>query len=237
MRERESEMDEVQVQTESGKRDKSPQPPDFLSHEVSQFYRGLVGRIEIGLPQHQSRVLMLSSSTEEEGTTEVLIGLGLTLAADMGRRTAIVDCNTRHPALFRRFGTDEIGLCEYLNGGIGLDQALVNTIVPNLQVLPLGRGAGSLAAFDKQQLVDFVTQIRTRFDYVLIDTAPIGTNPESTILCDKVDAVVVVIRYGRTRREVVRRTVETIGRADGKILGAVLNRRKFPIPEFIYGRL
>jgi Mrp family chromosome partitioning ATPase len=52
-----------------------------------------------------------------------------------------------------------------------------------------------------------------------------------------VDAVVLVIRHGGTRREVVRRAKETVERAGGKILGVVLNKRKFPIPEFLYRRL
>jgi Mrp family chromosome partitioning ATPase len=52
-----------------------------------------------------------------------------------------------------------------------------------------------------------------------------------------VDAVVLVVKHGGTRREVVKRAKETIERSGGKILGVVLNKRKFPIPEFLYKRL
>jgi Mrp family chromosome partitioning ATPase len=79
--------------------------------------------------------------------------------------------------------------------------------------------------------------MRSRFEYVLLDSAAVGLNPETTVLCDKVDAVVLVVRHGSTRREVVRKSKEMIERAGGRILGVVLNKRKFPIPEFLYRRL
>jgi Mrp family chromosome partitioning ATPase len=70
-----------------------------------------------------------------------------------------------------------------------------------------------------------------------MDAAPVGTYPECAVLCDKVDSVILVVKHGSTRREVVVRTREIITRAGGKILGVVLNRRRFPIPEFLYRRL
>jgi capsular exopolysaccharide synthesis family protein len=155
----------------------------------------------------------------------------------MGRRTAIIDCNFRNPDIHRRFGVEDIGLDEHLKGQLGIDQALLNTLVPNLYVMPLGAGLTSLATVRKDRLSELVTALRERFEYVLLDSSPVGMNPETTVLCDIVDAVVMVVRHGSTRREVIRRSKETIERSGGKILGVVLNKRKFPIPEFLYRRL
>ena len=209
----------------------------ILSDQAFSYYRGLVGQIEIGLPQQSKRVLLFTSSLAKEGTTEVVMGLGLTLAAGMGRKTAILDWNSVHPELHRRFDVPPIGVTEYLNGEIPLEQSLVNTTVPYLHVMPLGRGGGSLSGFSRESLTRLVDALRSRFDYVLIDSAPLGISAEGTMLCDKVDAVVVVVRHGSTKREVVRRTKEIIERAGGKILGIVFNRRTYPIPGFIYKRL
>jgi capsular exopolysaccharide synthesis family protein len=165
------------------------------------------------------------------------MGLGLTLAGAIGRPTVIVDCNVRNPDIHRRFGIEDIGLDEYLKGHIGLDEALLNTLIPNLHVLPLGGGLTSLGAVDKGKFAEFIASMRSRFEYVLLDSAAVGLNPEPTVLCDKVDAVVLVVRHGSTRREVVRKSKEMIERAGGRILGVVLNKRKFPIPEFLYRRL
>jgi capsular exopolysaccharide synthesis family protein len=179
----------------------------------------------------------LTSSLDREGTTEVVMGLGLTVAGAMGRPTVIIDCNVRNPDIHRRFGVEDVGLDEHLKGQLPIEQALLNTLVPNLYVMPLGAGLTSLAALKQDRFAEFLSGLRSRFEYVLIDSAPVGINPETTILCDKVDAVVMVVLHGSTRREVVRRSKETIERAGGKILGVVLNKRKFPIPEFLYRRL
>jgi capsular exopolysaccharide synthesis family protein len=207
-------------------------PPD-----IPRYYKSIIGQIEITLPEQRSRVIMVSSSTGEEGTTDVVVGLGMTLAGDMGRKTAIVDCNLHHPEIHLRFGMPDVGLGEYLTGRIPMEQALSNTIVPNLYILPLGRGVASLAAFGNDRLEKLIAELRSNFDYVLIDSAPVSVHPECVVLCNKVDGVILVVRYGNTRREIVTRAKEIITRADGRILGVVLNRRKFPIPEFLYRKI
>ncbi len=205
--------------------------------DAFHYYRGLIGQIEIALPQHSSRVLLISSSIRGEGTTEVVVGLGLTLAAAMGRKTAVIDCNTTNPDIHRRFGVSDVGLDEHLKGRLSLERALLNTTVHNLYVMPLGAGLTSLASLDRGDFQALVAKLRETFDYVLIDSPALGVNPEASMLCDMVDSVVLVVRHGGTRREVVRRTKDLVERAGGRILGVVLNKRKFPIPEFLYKRL
>jgi len=230
-------MEDVDTIGEPGQGSDENSARIIASQEAFHYFRGLIGQIEIGLPHHSSRVLLLTSSMEGEGTTEVAMGVGLTLSGAMGRRTALIDCNVRHPDIHRRFGVEDIGLDEYLKGELGIDRTLLNTLVPNLYIMPLGSGLTSLGAVRKERLAEVIGEMRNRFEYVLLDSSPVGINPETTVLCDLVDAVVMVVRHGSTRREVVRRSKETIERAGGKILGVVLNKRKFPIPEFLYRRL
>ncbi len=205
--------------------------------ELKNYYTGLIGQVEIALPNMESRVLMLASSVNGEGTTDVAMGLGMTMAGELGRKTAIVDCNVHHPEVHLRFGLPDVGLGEYLTGRLSIEQALSNTVVPNLYIMPLGRGVVSLAAFGDERLEKLIAELRSNFDYVLIDAAPVGVYPECVIMCNKVDGIILVVRYGRTRREIVKRAKEIITRADGKVLGVVLNRRKFPIPEFLYRKV
>ncbi len=205
--------------------------------ELKNYYTGLIGQVEIALPNMESRVLMLASSVYGEGTTDVAMGLGMTMAGELGRKTAIVDCNVHHPEVHLRFGLPDVGLGEYLTGRLSIEQALSNTVVPNLYIMPLGRGVVSLAAFGDERLEKLIAELRSNFDYVLIDAAPVGVYPECVIMCNKVDGIILVVRYGRTRREIVKRAKEIITRADGKVLGVVLNRRKFPIPEFLYRKV
>jgi capsular exopolysaccharide synthesis family protein len=230
-------MDRMDKRSETVISDPGESARKIASQDAFHYYRGLIGQIEIALPKHASRVLLFTSSLDREGTTEVVMGLGLTAAGAMGRPTVIIDCNVRSPDIHRRFGLEDVGLDEHLKGQLPIEQALLNTLVPNLYVMPLGAGLTSLAALNQDRFAEFLSGLRSRFEYVLIDSAPVGINPETTILCEKVDAVVMVVLHGSTRREVVRRSKETIERAGGKILGVILNKRKFPIPEFLYRRL
>lgn len=207
-------------------------PGEFVS-----YYMGVAGQIEIALPQRSSRVIMLTGSILGEGNTDVTIGLGITIASEMGRKTAVVDCNLHHPEMHLRFGTPDVGLGEYLTGRIPLGQALANTVIPNLYTMPLGRGVASLSAFGNEKLERLISDLRRNFEYVLIDAAPVGVYPECVVLCNKIDGVILVVRYGSTRREIVRRAKQIVARADGRVLGVVLNRRKFPIPEFLYRKI
>jgi capsular exopolysaccharide synthesis family protein len=229
----ESRDNESAVNPRGPRQDASNTVPEDILH----FYRGLLGQIEMLLPRVESKTILLTSSLPMEGTTEVTVGLGLCLAAGMGRKTAIVDCNPYHPDIHTRFSAEGIGVSEYLAGEIDLAQAMVNTIVPNLHIMPLGRRMTSLSGHSSEQLRNLISCLRDRFEYVLVDCAPIGVHAESTALCSKVDGVIVVIRHGSTRREIVKRTTEIVERAGGRVVGAVLNKRRFPIPEFLYRRL
>ncbi len=208
-----------------------------IPEETLRYFKGIIGQIEIALPERQCRVLMLTSSLEKEGTTAVTTALGLVIASTMGRKTLLVDCNPIHPDIGQIFGNAGMGLNEYIARIADKTQTIYQTPLENLFVMPIGHKFTTLAAFGNPSLKGGIDMLREDFQYVLIDAAPLGIDPDMTLLCDKVDGVVLIIRHGKTRRETATRTKEMIERAGGRIIGVILNRRKFPIPAFLYNRL
>lgn len=81
------------------------------------------------------------------------------------------------------------------------------------------------------------SDMRGQFDFTLLDSPPINMSPEGPALAPWVDGVLLVVRAGHTRWEVVRHAKEQIQLNGGKILGVVLNRRRYVIPDFLYRRL
>jgi Mrp family chromosome partitioning ATPase len=79
--------------------------------------------------------------------------------------------------------------------------------------------------------------MREQFDYVILDGPPLPRFSEIRVICAKVDGVVLVVKAGKTKREVALRAKKELEDAGGKILGVVINRRRFYIPEWIYKRL
>jgi Mrp family chromosome partitioning ATPase len=79
--------------------------------------------------------------------------------------------------------------------------------------------------------------MRTEFDYVFLDGPPLNGCSGSKAICGKVDGVVLVIESGRTRKQVAMRAKRDVVEAGGRILGVVLNKRRYHIPEWVYRKL
>ena len=82
-----------------------------------------------------------------------------------------------------------------------------------------------------------VDALRVNFDNILIDCRSLHASADAAVLSSSVDGVVVVVEAGQARREEILNAQRTIETAGGKFLGFVLNRRRYPVPEWLYKRL
>ena len=97
--------------------------------------------------------------------------------------------------------------------------------------------SGPVGFFESSEFDRFIRSIYDRFDYLILDAPPVLMYSEFRILCSNMDGVVLVLESGKARRQVALRAKKEIVEAGGRILGVVLNRRKYYIPETIYKRL
>jgi Mrp family chromosome partitioning ATPase len=125
-----------------------------------------------------------------------------------------------------------------LAGERSVEDAMVGTTLPNLAVLPGGASAESpLRLCTTQNLHGPLDWLRQHFHYVVIDGPPVLDSPELAAVAGQVDGIVLVVRAARTKREVIQRAIETIEKFQGRVLGAILNRQQYVIPDFIYRRI
>jgi len=82
-----------------------------------------------------------------------------------------------------------------------------------------------------------MTELRTAFDYVLIDAPPVSPYTDASLLGQLADGVVLVLEANSTRRETAREAKQSLEAANSRVLAAVLNKRTFPLPDFIYHNL
>jgi Mrp family chromosome partitioning ATPase len=85
--------------------------------------------------------------------------------------------------------------------------------------------------------LDSVDALRVTFDNILIDCRSLHNASDAAVLASSVDGVVVVVEAGQSRREEIINAQRTIEQAGGKFLGFVLNKRRYPVPEWLYKRL
>jgi Mrp family chromosome partitioning ATPase len=184
------------------------------------------------------KVLLVVGCVEREGATYVSTNLARVLARTTGEPTLCLDTNFHDPALSRAHAThDGLGLADIYDNGRPRDVAplLRNGDVKNLYVLGTGQARvvpGSL--FDSPEFDALLTSFRRTFRFVVMDGAPLLKHPDSIHLAARSDGVLFVVRYKHLKREVIRKGIEMIESVNAPILGGVLNRRKFAIPDLIY---
>lgn len=199
-------------------------------------YRKLAAVLHDAQVQSGLRTVMITSSLPGEGKTLTAVNLALTLTESYERRVLVIDADLRGPSVHHALDlSNERGLSDALRDGQDLPFVELST---GLTVLCAGRpGATPLAALTSKRMGEIIEQCAARFDWVLIDTPPIGVLPDAQVLTRLVGAVLFVIGAGSTPAATVERAIAELGGPD-EIFGVVLNRveeRRIPDSGY-YGR-
>ena len=185
------------------------------------------------------QTLLFTGTAHGVGVTTTALKFAKTLVKASDHRVLIIEANFRTPFLQRLINPNP-----RKDPAAGLPD-------DGLKILKFKKvGRGDLFAFtfgrNNKDGVDYLETKRfqavietskKKFDYIILDAAPIGSCSESQAICSKVDGVLLVIEAGKTRRQVAQRAKKELEDAGGKLLGVVLNKRKYHIPEWIYKRL
>ncbi len=174
-----------------------------------------------------------------DGCSWVCARAGEVLADQVAGTVCIVDANLRTPSLHEHFRFENgVGFAEAVKSTKPIHEFARRASGSHLWLIPAGGGGrepnGSL---NPARLRTRIAELRNEFDYVLLDTPPIHLYGDAVLLGQLTDGMIVVVGSNSTRRESARIAKESVEAAKIPILGAVLNRRKFPIPEAIYKRL
>lgn len=193
------------------------------SSVAAEQYRALRTRILHADAGPAITTLLVTSPSRDEGKTLTAANLGLTMAQDYQRRTCVVDANLRHPQLHRVFGlTDGPGLSDLLVGRATLDQVLVELEEHHTWILPAGTAAAHPAELlGTAAMRRTLEALRTSFDRVVIDAPAAVPLADVGIVTPLVDAVLLVVRAGRTSTPAIHDAIAAID--EGKLLGIVLN--------------
>lgn len=209
-----------------------------LPPEILAYYESIGKQIEVALGPTSTRFLVLCGAVAGEGVSTVTAQFAEMLSR-RGERVLLVDANPRHPWLHRLFHLpDGPGLAELANAAAPREAAIHPTGFAHLDLVPLGRCADRSEADRVTNLMgEACRSLGEGYDYVLLDSDYIGSPFFSQGAVAAADGVVLVVRTGKTNRQVAGRALETVRHVGGKVLGVILNRREFPIPDFIYRRL
>ena len=197
-------------------------------------YRRLAAALHDWQIESHSKTVMITSALPHEGKSLTVVNLALTLSESYARRVLVIDADLRAPSLHTTLNIpNDRGLSEALRGD---RHELCCTEVSNrLSVLTAGTpGPAPLAGLTSARMGEVLDQCASRYDWVLIDTPPVGVLPDAQVLARLVGGIILVIGAGSTPAAAVERAVAEFGGPEA-IIGTVLNRvEEETIPQAVY---
>lgn len=178
--------------------------------------------------------ILVTSATSEEGKSLVASFLAITVCQYHDRKTLLVDSDMRCPVIHGLFNVEqENGIADVLEGRKALKECFKKISLSNLQILTSGRAQKSpTELLDSPRLTEVFEEIKFYFDTIIVDSAPVVPVSDVMVLMPEVDATLIVVKAGSTPREVVKRAVELVQNAGGKMLGIVMNNLEGVLPYY-----
>jgi capsular exopolysaccharide synthesis family protein len=193
------------------------------THVSVEQYRRLAATVHGLQSQRGLKTLMVSSAIPREGKTLTVANLALTLTESYNQRVLLIDVDLRRPSVHDLFGfPNTAGLADLVRRGTG-DLPFVE-IGSRLTVLPAGRlqTAAPTAELTSDCMRTVISEAAARFDWVLLDTPPVGLLPDAHLIARVSEGVLFVIAAGMTPYTLVQRAIAELG--PERIIGTVLNR-------------
>lgn len=192
---------------------------------AAEAYRSLYVNLSFSSQDRPIHTLLVASAVAGEGKSTTLANLAV-VAAQMGQRVIVVDCDLRQPQQHDLLGLKNDTGVTTVTGGKDTAGAALQSVadVPGLQALTSGPlPVSPTQVLASKAMQDLLADLAQRADLVLVDAPPVVAVSDASVLASKVDGVVLVLDAGHTKRDVARRAKETLEKANAHIVGAVLN--------------
>jgi capsular exopolysaccharide synthesis family protein len=184
-------------------------------------------------------VILVASAVAKEGTSTVARNVALALAQHRAERVLLIDANLRSPSQHRFFGLENPeGLGDVLLGPKVLTSVIRDDVAPGLSLLASGQSMASPAQLlTVASLHSVMMALLSLYDWVIVDSPPVTAYPDVATIAAACGGAILVVEAEKTRREVVEEAKRVLDTSGVDLLGAVLNRRQYHIPDAIYRRL
>jgi capsular exopolysaccharide synthesis family protein len=187
---------------------------------VEQF-RSLAATLLQAQAEHGITSLIVTSPAPGDGKSYIALNLALTLGESYRRQVLLIDADLRRPTLHQVFRVPN---------ACGLSEALVHTeaapaligITDRFAILPAGRPEPNpLGGLSSPRLKQIIADVSSRFDFVIVDSPPVGVLADARLVSESVDAALLVVRAAVTQAAGLQAAADTLGR--DRILGVVFN--------------
>ncbi|MAI91874.1 polysaccharide biosynthesis tyrosine autokinase [Ponticaulis sp.] len=206
-------------------------PEDWITEKpLSSFtesFRAIRSAVLISNLDQRAKVVAVTSALPGEGKTTTSLALAR-LSAMAGAKTIVVDCDLRRKALSRTVAPDEKerpGLLDVLSGQKNVSEAVVKDTATNADVLVNFAGDYTPTdVFGSERFEGLLNELKQRYDFIILDTAPVLPVTETRTIAHMADTNVLVVKWRKTPRSAAQAAMGILSDVDAKVTGVILSQ-------------
>lgn len=199
---------------------------------LEEYYNTI--RTNIQFSGRNLKVITLTSAQPGEGKSTTATNLAISFAK-AGFRTLLIDADTRNSVMSGTFKSNERyqGLTSFLSGNAELSDVICDTSIDNLMILPAGQvPPNPTSLIQNDNFKSMIETVRGLYDYVIIDTPPLGLVIDAAILAHHSDASLLVVKAGADKRRTITKLKEQLEQSGSVFLGVILNKYDIHLDKY-----
>lgn len=202
---------------------------------ISEQYRAIRTNIEYSNVDQNTKTILVTSSDKNEGKTTTVSNLAVSFA-NLNKKVLLIDCDLRNASIHKMFRLNNIyGLTDILAKDRAVDKCIQKTELENLYVLTAGSTPPNPAEIlSSEKMKNLIEDLKNIYDYIFIDTPPIGLVTDAGALSSFIDGVVLVVKSESVEKKYLEETKKKLDAVDARILGAILNSYKSEQKDYNY---
>ena len=204
-------------------------PLDLITHlapksSFAEAVKSLRTNLLFMAPDNPPQLVLVTSPGPSEGKTTLCTNMAIAMAQS-GMKTVIIDSDMRRPRLHKAFGmVNGLGLSSAITKAATLEEVVNPSDVPNLDVITCGPiPPNPSELLHTKAFKEFILELRGTYDRIIFDSPPMGIVSDALILSHSVDATLLLLKLGKTRREVLKRSMEQLVTVGSPFMGYIIN--------------
>lgn len=184
------------------------------------------------------KTIVITSTVPNEGKSSIALHLAAAMA-QIGDNVLFIDTDMRKSVLTGRYrmGKVQKGLSNFLSGQDDWEDCVCGTDIKNLEMVLAGPiPPNPCELLDSVWLQDKLTELREVYDYIIIDTPPIGSVIDGSVVAAMSDGAIIVVEANKLSYRMIRKTKNQLEKAGCRILGSVLNKVDVKKSSYGYGK-
>lgn len=203
---------------------------------LDENYKNIRTNIEFSNVDKNIKSIVVTSSQIDEGKTTIVSSLASSFA-QLDKKILIIDCDFRNPSIHRVFNiSNKQGIADVLLNKVNLKDCVHEISSENLNVLTCGSiPSNPSELLSSQKMKKLLEELKNEYDYIFIDSPPIGRVTDAGVISNYVDSTIIVIAENEVDIDDVKVAKKKLQQVNAKILGSIFNKSSLYKSEYYYG--